>query len=70
MLNLEAQSWILDDLGLILGPPEARFLCFFEDLSLQLAGSAENVTTYEKHAKIMYFYRFLACSLLRARFEN
>ena len=50
---MEAQSWILDDLGSILGPPEGRFLCFFEGLSLQLAGSDENVRTYEKHTKTM-----------------
>ena len=33
-------------LGWILGPPEGRFWCLFEGLSLQLAGSLEDVTTY------------------------
>ena len=39
------RSWV--DFGI----PEGRILCFFEGLSLQLAGSAENVTTYEKPRK-------------------
>ena len=38
--------WICVALGSILGPPEGRFLCLFEVLSLQLAGSLEDVTTY------------------------
>ena len=38
--------WIFVALGSILGPPEGRFWCLFEGLSLQLAGSLEDVTTY------------------------
>ena len=37
--------WIFVALGSILGSPEGRFWCLFEGLSLQLAGSLEDVTT-------------------------
>ena len=37
--------WIFVALGSILGRPEGRSRCLFEGLSLQLAGSLEDVTT-------------------------
>ena len=42
---------IFVNLGSILGLPEGRILRFVEGLSLQLASSLEEVTTYEKPNK-------------------